>query len=199
MLRWCLLRSLLWRRLCRWCLLSRLCWRREVFTRLWFLLWLLRRILRHRWIHRRIAHIQHRSRVRQIPGPTCTTIKRAIVEAVAGKVVVTCLRVDKRKIGIQNALPASSNLVHTAVAEVRIPLFRDEILGACIGGARVEWDHVDALNVLNVTSKVRCVIDLVLKQDTSDLVDCGEDWRLVLIIRLEEEVVADTAGLQCEL
>src|SRR5690349_15504236 len=107
-----------------------------------------------------------------------------IVKVWLSKVVVTRLWIDQCKVGVQDTAPAGIGLVDAAIAEVCVPFFSNELFVASVGGRRVQRDHVNAFDVLDVVPEIGDVVDLVLKQYASDLVK-EKLRRLVFVIRLE--------------
>ena len=109
-------------------------------------------------------------------------------------------RVNKRQVRIQDTPPAPSDAVDgigAGIAEIRIPLFRHEILVPGVPTARINWDHMYSLNVLVIGAKVSGVVDFVFEEDARVLVT-DEVGRLVDIAGLEEEVVLESTFLNSE-
>lgn len=110
-------------------------------------------------------------RIGQIPRPTGAAVQEADIEVLRREEGVAPLRVDERQVRVQDALPAALYAVKVCpVGKVRVPLLLDKLLRARERGARVERQHVDALDELGVAAEVGGVVDLVLEQDARDLV-----------------------------
>ena len=109
-------------------------------------------------------------------------------------------RVNERQVRIQDTPPAPSDAVDgidAGIAEIRIPLLRQEILVPGVSAARIDWDHVNSLNVLVIGPKICGVVDFVFEEDARVLVT-DEVGRLIDIAGLEEEVVLKAPFLDSE-
>lgn len=121
--------------------------------------------------------------ISHVPGPTGTSVEPGRIEVVSREESPGRDRVDDGQVSIQNAPPATGNLVHSAVVEISRPLLLDESSTSSQGRAWVDGNHVDAetnqqtsprsashtwshepLDELDIPAEICCMINLVLEE-----------------------------------
>lgn len=145
-----------------------------------------------------ISSISLTCSVRHVPRLRRSTINVVGVESRRVEIIPGRLGVDRRVTGIDNALPSIVNLVNAAVAEVGIPFLLNKCLWPGVHAWRSNRDHVNALDRFDVAAEERCVMDLVLENNTSDLVP-DKILRLLYVVGSVKIVLAQSPCLDSQL
>ena len=96
------------------------------------------------------ARIEESTGKREIPSPTSTAVDPAVVEILLREEVEGGTGVDDGVVGVENASPATRDLIDPAIVEESSPLFADKVGSAREGRAGVDREHVNPVMVGSV-------------------------------------------------